>query len=446
MRGKCMKKVCVIGLGYIGLPTALVAAQHGFNVIGFDTDKARVENINNGNPVIEEPEIQEKLHQILNTKQFIATNEIIPADYFIIAVPTPFQAGYKADLSYVWQAAESIATVLTIGNVVILESTVPVGTSKKLAALLERITDLKHGADFFVAHCPERVLPGNIFHELIYNDRIIGGIDEQSVEYAKNFYKAFVKGALYLTNVTTAEMIKLVENSSRDVAIAFANQVAAMAYKEGLDPFEVIELANKHPRVNILNPSSGVGGHCIAVDPWFLIETYPEQTELLKIARTINDTKPKQVLQATSYCINEFKKEFPQKRCTILVLGLTYKPDIDDLRESPALHIAQELIHAQEADILICEPYISQEKIVTLFGQESVTLRQGIAKADIILCLVKHKQFGQVDTIEISHKKVLDFCGLFYTKRAYSDKQEQFFWPASTVAIKPIIDFAQGDV
>lgn len=291
-----MKKVCIMGLGYIGLPTAIVAAEHGFEVVGFDIDAQRVERINNYDPVIDEPEVYERLKPLVTSQQFYATTTLEASDCFIIAVPTPFKEEKKADLSYVYQATRALVPILKKGDVVILESTIPVGTTDYCAQLLQQETGMVAGTDFFVAHCPERVLPGKIFYELIYNARIIGGINQESMNQAKQFYKQFVKGSLYLTNATAAEMVKLVENSSRDVAIAFANQIASMAYSIGLDPFEIIELANKHPRVKLLNPSCGVGGHCIAVDPWFLVETFPKESELLKTARMINDAKPHQVI------------------------------------------------------------------------------------------------------------------------------------------------------
>lgn len=440
-----MKKVCVVGLGYIGLPTAIVAAKYGFEVIGFDIDQEKVERINNFDPVIEEPDLLENLREALSTNTFKATNTIESSDCFIIAVPTPFLENKEADLSYVWEAADSIAQVLKKDDIIILESTVPVGATDLLAQRLEALSHLKAGSDFYVSHCPERVLPGKIFFELINNPRIIGGINEDSVDHAKLFYKQFVKAPLYLTNATTAEMVKLVENSSRDVAIAFANQIAAMAYKMGLNPFEVIELANKHPRVNILNPSCGVGGHCIAVDPWFLIQTFPEQTALLKTAREINNAKPRQVVQTTRRCVEGWY-QMHQKRANLLILGLTYKPDIDDLRESPALEIAKKLSIFTDMNMLICDPYISNTTMQETFNQEGIGLKEGLEQADIILCLVKHSQFKKIDKLALQHKKILDFCGIFYEPHKEHTGQDQLFWPANNIAIAPIIDHVQGDL
>ncbi len=426
-----MKKVCVMGLGYIGLPTAIIAAEYGFEVVGFDIDQHRVDRINSYDPVIQEPEIFEKLGYVLTNCQFKATATIEQADCFIIAVPTPFKEEKKADLSYVWKAAPLLAGMLKKGDVVILESTVPVGTTQQLADFLQSKTQLAVGQDLFVAHCPERVLPGKIFSELIENPRIIGGITPQSVNQAKKFYKQFVKSQLYLTNATTAEMVKLVENSSRDVEIAFANQVAAMAYSVGLNPFEVIELANKHPRVDILNPSCGVGGHCIAVDPWFLVETFPDQSKLLKSARLINDEKPFQVIAITRSWVNNLQKQ-NIARPKVLVLGLTYKPDIDDLRESPALLIAQKLSKYSDLELLICEPHLEHSKLQNIFDHV-VSLQEGLEQADIILCLVKHSQFKAINTNNIEHKKILDFCGLLYKPNNRTiNADELMFWPASS--------------
>lgn len=398
-----MSTVTVIGLGYIGLPTAIVAAEHGFVVHGFDVDVDRVTAINTADPVIKEPEIHERLHTVVSNGTLRASTEITSADYYIIAVPTPFLEDKKADLSYVDQAAHAIAHVLRRGQTVILESTVPVGTTDRLAAMLAKLSGLSAGTDFFVAHCPERVLPGKIFFELINNARTIGGICSESTERARKFYAPFVRGSLHLTSAKTAEMVKLVENSSRDVAIAFANQVASMATAAGLNPYDVIELANKHPRVNILKPGCGVGGHCIAVDPWFLVETFPEHTALLKAARQVNDAKPYQVLATVKQRVSAGQ--------TILVLGLTYKADVDDLRESPALLIAQEMHKWGNCTVLVCEPHVQPSKLKALFGDNVVSLEQGLARADIVVSLVAHRQFADVASKLIPGQDLLDFCG-----------------------------------
>lgn len=425
------KRVCIVGLGYIGLPTSIVAAQAGYEVIGFDIDVDRVAKINEGRAVIEEPDLAEKLQRVIEQKMFHATAQIEPADYFIIAVPTPFNEDKTADLSYVWAAGRSVAEVLKKNDVVILESTVPVGTTEKLAQLLSEETELQAGVDFFVAHCPERVLPGNIFRELITNPRIIGGVNQDSMNAAKLFYKEFVAGELYLTNAATAEMVKLVENSSRDVQIAFANQVADMAYASNLNPFEVIDLANKHPRVNILSPSCGVGGHCIAVDPWFLIETFPSNTHLLKATRKVNDEKPLSVIKAIEHEVFNWER-IHKEPCTVAILGLTYKPDIDDLRESPALAIAQELAKRPYINLLACEPHVSQEKCTELLGKPSISVAHAIAQADIVVCLVKHRIFKDIDRDLLKDKTVLDICGLFHRMQD-QEGQEQLYWPANNL-------------
>lgn len=425
-----MQAICMIGLGYIGLPTAIVAVEHGLSVVGFDVDQQKVDKINAGDPVIHEPEIFEKLQYALGTGRLKASAVMEPADFFIIAVPTPFKENKLADLSYVYSAGESVAQVLAKGNVVILESTIPVGTTHAFAHYLSQKTGLKAGEDFYVAHCPERVLPGNIFRELIENDRIIGGINQESVHAAKKLYNYFVKGNLYLTDAATAEIVKLVENSSRDVQIAFANQVASMAYSVGLNPFEVIELANKHPRVNILKPGCGVGGHCIAVDPWFLVETFPAQTGLLHAARVVNDNKPVEVLKCARNAVDEWKKNNQNKSCSVAVFGLTYKADVDDLRESPALHIAQLLDTWSDINLLVVEPHVHQSKMTALFAKKAVSVAQAMEVADIVLFLVGHNRFKAIDKKQLQDKKVLDFCGLLYEPKKILDQKEHMFWPA----------------
>ena len=425
-----MKKVCVVGLGYIGLPTAIVAAESGLRVVGIDVDKDRIDCINKCCPVIEEPEIVEKLHNVLSKKTFRASQVYEEADFFIIAVPTPFAKDKKADLSFIFSAATSIATVLKKGDTVILESTVPVGTTKSLSNFLAEKTELEFGVDFFVAHCPERVLPGNIFHELKVNDRVIGGLDRGSTRHVATFYKYFVSGDLYLTNAETAEMIKLVENSYRDVNIAVSHQVASMAYSIGIDPYEVIELANKHPRVNLLRPTCGVGGHCLAVDPWFLVDSFPEHTQLLKTAREVNENKPQEVLATIIKTAQKWKATH-KKPCKILILGATYKPDVDDLRESPALSIAQGLLKSNDITTMICEPHVTKDRLGTALSSRAVSLLDGVNEADVIVCLVAHSQFKVLDKKVLAHKKVLDFCGLFHVDRQQSADQEQFYWPAT---------------
>jgi UDP-N-acetyl-D-mannosaminuronic acid dehydrogenase len=431
-KDKGMKQVCVVGLGYIGLPTAIMLADHGFDVLGFDVDIQKVQKINQGDPVIQEPEVYERLNAVLGAKQFQAIISIAPADCFIIAVPTPLREKNKADVSCVFDAVHQIALVIKKGNVVIVESTVPVGTTKQVAIELEQKTGFKVGTDIFVVYCPERVLPGKIFQELVENSRIIGGVDRESVEKAKLIYTEFVKGNLYLTDSTTAEMVKLVENSARDVEIAFAHQVAAMADAAGLNPYEIIALANKHPRVNILQPSAGVGGHCIAIDPWFLVEGFKEQTSLLQAARLVNNARPKTIAKNIGQYI-EYWNKLHNKRCKVLLLGASYKPNVDDMRESPALMVACELIDNLLADVIVCDPHVDKKVLSSHIGDRVVSLAEGIEQADIIACLVAHYQFRSIDLKAVGQKIIIDFCGILYKNISETKKREHLFWPARSV-------------
>jgi len=421
-----MKKVMVLGLGYIGLPTSIVLADAGFDVIGVDIDAERVLAINKGEPVIQEPDLFEKLQIVLQTGRFKASMEVVSADYFIIAVPTPFKEGKRADLKYVFNAAASIAPVLKKGDVVILESTVPVGATQMLADYLHEKTGLSLQHDIFIAHCPERVLPGKIFKELVENDRVIGGITQEAGYKAEALYQRFAQGKLYITDSKTAEMVKLIENSSRDVQIAFAHQIASMADAAGLDPYEVIELANKHPRVNILKPSAGVGGHCIAVDPWFLIETFAQESKLLQAARHVNDARPLEIVTHVYKAINQWCKQ-NQRVCNVLVMGLTYKPDIDDIRESAAIRIVDLLQEHQSVNLLLCEPNLSQKKMQTMYADRAVPISQGLQQADVIIFLVAHTRFKAVDRKLLDGKTVLDFCGVLQESKK---DEEHLYWPA----------------
>lgn len=408
-----MKKVSVIGLGYIGLPTAVLAAESGYDVLGYDIDEHKVEKINQGDPVIEEIDLKDRLEKVIKQKKLRASTALLPANYYIIAVPTPFKRGKKADLRFVHAAGMAVAEVIKKGQTVILESTVPVGATAALAAAIENKSSLRAGKDIFIAHCPERVLPGNIFYELIHNERLIGGINPASARRARDFYAAFVKNELVLCDDKTAEMVKLVENSSRDVAIAFANQVAAMARAVSINPFEVIELANKHPRVNILQPGCGVGGHCIAVDPWFLVEQFPQQSTLLKRARLVNDRRPGEVAQEVTHAALLLRKTLARKP-RILLLGLTFKPNIDDIRQSPALEIAHELYKEKKSmQLAVCEPHLSNTAIKEM-GFTSTELQAGILWADIVVVLVKHKAFMRITLSSCKEKHIIDTCGLFY--------------------------------
>ncbi len=412
-----MKQISIVGLGYIGLPTGILAAQKGYKVFGYDIDEQKLERISKGDPTIVEPEIIHRLYEVLQNKNFQVSFELKKSDCFIISVPTPFKLNSKnkikqADLSFVFDAAKAVAKVLAPGNLVILESTIPVGTTSDVAKFLEQKSGLKLGLDFFVAHCPERVLPGKIFEELVTNDRVIGAVCDGSAQLAKKFYSKFVKGELYFTDDKTAEMVKLVENSSRDVSIAFANQVASMAQKAGINPSEVINIANKHPRVNILNPGCGVGGHCIAVDPWFLIETFPEETELLKIARKVNNKKPEQVIKKVLDCAEKIKNNKNEK-AKVFVLGLAFKPNVDDLRESPALNIAAKLKSKKSVlDLAVCEPNIVSDKLKSIGFNNVMGLLEGVRWADLILVLVKHNEFLVLKDLVLDDHLIIDICGL----------------------------------
>ena len=346
------KKICVIGLGYIGLPTASLLGTKGYEVHGMDVSKHVVDTINDGRIHIVEPDLDILVKSAVQSGNLTASLESCEADVFIIAVPTPFKEGKKPDLSYVAEATRQISPHIRPGNLVILESTCPVGTTDEIVATILREQGHNLDEEVFVAHCPERVLPGRILIELIENDRVAGGINEASTERAVEFYEEFVRGEVYPTTAKTAEMVKLTENSSRDVQIAFANELSQICTSEGINTWEVIELANRHPRVNILNPGPGVGGHCIAVDPWFIIDRSPDHSRLMRAAREINDSMPNWVTGYIERCANKFKNP------TIACLGIPYKADVDDLRESPALFIVKELQDAKVGRILVCDPNV----------------------------------------------------------------------------------------
>ncbi len=432
-----MKKVTIVGLGYIGLPTAIVSALSGYQVFGFDVDISKIEKINKTESPIFETGIDEKLKLAIKSGNFKASNKIIAADVFVVAVPTPFLENNfdehkKADLSYVFSAAKEISKVLNKNNLVILESTVPVGTTQKFAEILQVNSGLECSKDFYVAHCPERVLPGKIFEELISNDRVIGGICSESGELAKDFYSKilnvsseFITGNIYLTDDKTAEMVKLTENAYRDVNIAFANEVSDLAKSAGIDPFKLIELANKHPRVNILTPGCGVGGHCIAVDPWFLIETFPDKTQIIQMARKINDNKPGLVINNLLKTVEAFYKK-RDKKPNVLSLGLTFKADVDDLRGSPALEISKTLTlnvsseklntNKNKFDFAVYEPNIIKLELNKFKFRRFDNLESAVLWSDIILILVPHAFFLKLKNIDLKNKIIVDECGLMYKR------------------------------
>jgi UDP-N-acetyl-D-mannosaminuronic acid dehydrogenase len=395
--------VCVVGLGYIGLPTAATLAGAGHRVIGVDTNPNVVDTINAGAIHIAEPGLAALVLETVTTGTLRAELAPVPADTYLICVPTPLTAGGTTptpDIDFVLAAARSIATVLRPGNLVVIESTCPVGTT-------ERVRDelAEAGAsvdDIGLAYCPERVLPGRILHELVANDRIIGGLGAPAADAARQFYATFVHGALFVTDSRTAEMVKLVENSFRDVNIAFANEISVLSDHLAIDPWEVIDLANRHPRVQILQPGPGVGGHCIAVDPWFIVAQDPETARLIRTARQVNDDKTDWVVQRIAETAARLTAEL-NRPVRVACLGLSYKPDVDDLRESPAVRVALALV-ARGIDVLACEPHISRHSQLTL-----VDTRTAVAEADIVALLVRHTQFAELD---LAGKVVLDFCGL----------------------------------
>ena len=395
------KKICVIGLGYIGLPTASLLGTKGFFVHGVDVSQHVVDTINEGKIHIVEPDLDIMVKSAVNAGNLEAGIEPVESDVFIIAVPTPFKGDHEPDLSYVESATEMISPYIKPGNLVILESTSPVGTTDEVVAKILKENGHDTEKEVYVAHCPERVLPGRILVELVENDRIVGGINPLSTEKAVAFYKTFVRGEVLSTDSRTAEMAKLTENSSRDVGIAFANELSLICDEEGINVWELISLANRHPRVNILNPGPGVGGHCIAVDPWFIVARSPQHARLIKTARLVNDSKPDWVIKKVKAKAERFKK--PVIGC----LGLAFKADVDDLRESPAVDIVRQLIKENVGDILISEPNLSSHDEFELLPYEEV-----IHRADIILLLVDHKEYKAIKTLELNEKILIDTRGV----------------------------------
>jgi UDP-N-acetyl-D-mannosaminuronic acid dehydrogenase len=396
-------KVCVIGLGYIGLPTSAVIASRGIYVHGVDVNQNTVDIINKGQIHIVEPELDKLVHETVSNGYFKASIKPESADVFIIAVPTPFlntDDGKKIpDMTYVEAATKSLIPFLKKGDLVILESTSPVNSTESIVGKVIADAGFDIKDDIYIAHCPERVLPGQIIRELRENDRIVGGLTPVATEKATAFYQQFVDGECFLTNARTAEMAKLVENSYRDVNIAFANELSLISDQLEVDVFELIEMANKHPRVNILKPGAGVGGHCIAVDPWFIVDAAPQQSKLIHQARKINDHKPNWIIEK----IKAVKSEAAKVAC----LGLAYKPDIDDLRESPSLYIAEQLTKEFGSSILVVEPNIQSIEHLNL-----VSLETAIETCDIIVILVPHKEFKNIKEEQIRKLHVLDICGL----------------------------------
>jgi UDP-N-acetyl-D-mannosaminuronic acid dehydrogenase len=394
--------VVMMGLGYIGLPTAALIASKGLNVTGVDISQHVVDTINEGKIHIVEPELGGLVHYVVKQDYLKAATEPVTADVYLIAVPTPFKEKHVPDLSYVESAVRNIIPTLQKGALVILESTSPVGTTHKIQEIIfKERPDLK--GEIFIAYCPERVLPGNVIYELEQNDRAIGGIDEASTEKAVSFYKYFVKGELHKTNSQTAEMCKLVENSSRDVQIAFANELSMICDKANINVWELIRLANKHPRVNILQPGTGVGGHCIAVDPWFIVSEFPEESKIIRSAREINNFKTEWAIEKVKNTALQFKIA-TGRDAKIACMGLAFKPNIDDLRESPALHVAQQL-KTDGFNVQFVEPNLKSHSKFNL-----TSVAEAKETCDIMVFLVAHKEFKG---LEIQPQaKVVDFCGI----------------------------------
>ena len=397
------QRISVIGLGYIGLPTAAMFASRKKTVIGIDVNARVVDTINEGRIHIVEPELDILVHASVQQGFLRAATTPEPADAFLIAVPTPFKYGHVPDMRHVQRAVESIAPVLKKGDLVVLESTSPVGTTDQLAQWLAAArTDLTfpqqagEDADIDVAYCPERVLPGHVVRELVENDRIIGGMTKRSTERARSLYAIFASGELLTTDCRTAEMTKLTENAFRDVNIAFANELSMICDKIGVDVWELIKLSNRHPRVNILQPGAGVGGHCIAVDPWFIVDKSPGEARLIRTAREVNDSKPQWVIARVRAAVDEVRKRDrprPESEIRVALLGLAFKPNIDDLRESPALHIAEVLTAELQCRFMIVEPNIAQAP-KSLAGVGLSTLDEALEAADVVVTLVAHRDFA----------------------------------------------------
>lgn len=394
--------VVMVGLGYIGLPTAALIASRGLQVTGVDVHQHVVDTINKGQIHIVEPDLDGLVHHVVHKSFLKATLTPETADVYLIAVPTPFKDNYVPDVSYVLAAVSKITPTLEKGALVILESTSPVGTTRLIEKQIYKDRPELEG-HIFIAYCPERVLPGNILYELKHNDRAIGGINKISTQKAIDFYKYFVVGTLHPTNAKTAEMVKLVENASRDNQIAFANELSIICDKAGINVWDMIALANKHPRVNILNPGTGVGGHCIAVDPWFIVSEFPEESGLIKKSRETNNYKTQWVLEKIKNKALGFKVE-NSRDAVIACMGLAFKPDIDDLRESPALLVAQSLKEASFTTLNV-EPNLHESHAI-----EITDTANAIKSADIIVFLVSHSGFKSLELPE--DKIVLDFCGV----------------------------------
>ncbi len=402
-------KACFMGLGYIGLPTAIIAAKEGgIDIVGVDINPSVVEKTNAGHLHIIEPGMEEMLQEVVKSGKLHASTTPEVSDAYFMVVPTPFKGNHEPDVSYVEAATRAVLPLLKEGDLYVIESTSPVGTTEMMAKIIFGERPELEGK-IFIAYCPERVLPGNVIYELVHNDRVIGGLDEASTKKAQEFYGQFVKGTLHPTNARTAEMCKLTENSSRDVQIAFANELSLICDKAGINVWDLISLANKHPRVNILQPGCGVGGHCIAVDPYFITADFPAESKLIADAREINNYKAFWCAEKVKNAMLEFELKHHRKP-TVAMMGLAFKPDIDDLRESPAKQIVSKVMQScNNADILVVEPNVKSHNVFKLTDYQ-----EAYNRADIVVFLTAHKPFKSLPWSE--DKVILDFCGIFKKK------------------------------
>lgn len=398
-------KACFMGLGYIGLPTAIIAAKHGVDVVGVDINPKVVEVTNQGKLHIIEPGMEEMLQEVIAAGKFKAYTTPQVSDAYFMVVPTPFKGDHEPDVSYVEAATRAVLPLLKEGDLYVIESTSPIGTTEMMTNII--FTERPELKDkIYIAYCPERVLPGNVIYELVHNDRVIGGLNPESTDKAIEFYSQFVQGQLHKTNSRTAEMCKLTENSSRDVQIAFANELSLICDKAGINVWELINLANKHPRVNILQPGCGVGGHCIAVDPYFITADYPAESKIIATARNINNYKSFWCAEKVKSTMLEFELKNGRKP-VVAMMGLAFKPNIDDLRESPSKTIVGKVMQmCNNADILIVEPNVEEHKTFKL-----TPYQEAFDKADIVVMLTAHDQFKTLPYDE--SKVILDFCGIY---------------------------------
>ena len=399
-------KACFMGLGYIGLPTAIIAAKEGgVDIVGVDINPSVVEQTNAGHLHIIEPGMEEMLQEVVKSGKLHASTKPEVSDAYFMVVPTPFKGNHEPDVSYVEDATRAVIPFLKDGDLYVIESTSPVGTTEQMAKIIFNERPELEGK-IYIAYCPERVLPGNVIYELVHNDRVIGGLNEASTKKAQEFYGQFVKGTLHPTNARTAEMCKLTENSSRDVQIAFANELSLICDKAGINVWDLISLANKHPRVNILQPGCGVGGHCIAVDPYFITADFPAESKIIAAAREINNYKAFWCAEKVKNAMLEFELKHHRKP-VVAMMGLAFKPDIDDLRESPAKQIVSRVMQScNNADILVVEPNVKSHNVFKL-----TDYKEAYDKADIVVFLTAHKPFKSL--IWSDDKVILDFCGIF---------------------------------